>query len=138
MSSLKIFVIDDDPIFLNSIKEKFSKLSNYTFFYFNSGEQALLEAYKKPDLVFVDYYLDSKFPDAENGFRIINSFKVLLPNSKLTLISSSTNVNLINEIKALANVNYIHKNTNVYNEIKQVILEYKPAKNTNFFKRFFN
>ncbi len=135
---LKIFVIDDDPFFLNSIKENFSKEANYSLFCFNSGEQALLEAYKKPDLVFVDYYLDSKFPDAENGFRIINSFKVLLPNAKLTLITSSTNINLINEIKALENVNYIYKNNAVFSEINQVITDYKPKNNLSFFRKFFS
>lgn len=132
MKPLKIFVIDDDAFFLKSVKEYFSnnQPGHYEFFYYCSGEQALQESYINPGIVIVDYYLDSNQPDADNGLRIINGFHILLPKTKLVLISTNINSKLISVSKELGYFECVEKNKLLFDRLKQSLTNFKLPKET--------
>lgn len=121
LKPLKIFVIDDDAFFIKTAKEYFSTYmaGNYEFHYYSSGEQAILESYKNPSLVIVDYYLDSNEPDADNGLRVINGFHVLLPKTKLILVSKNPTDKLFRISAELGYFECMEKNTLFFDVIKQ-------------------
>lgn len=136
---IKIFLIDDDASFLLLVKNYLEQnLSNkpYKLFLFNSGEQALLEAYRLPDLIIIDYYLDSVFLDADNGLRIINNFKVLSPNSDVILISGSNNLKIEETFGNYGIKSFYKKNEAIFTNLTNEIINAKPKKSNGFFSSF--
>jgi DNA-binding NarL/FixJ family response regulator len=121
LKPFKIFIIDDDAFFLKTVREYFAKnqSGNYEFYYYSSGERAILESYRNPTLVIVDYYLDTNQPDADNGLRIINGFHVLLPKAKLLLISKTINAKLLSVSKELGYFECFEKNKLLFDLLKQ-------------------
>lgn len=121
MKPLEIFIIDDDAFFLKAVKEYFSvnKLDKHEFYYYSSGEQAISESYRNPGMVIVDYYLDTNQPDADNGLRIINGFHVLLPKTKLVLISRNINSKLATVSDELGYFECMEKNKLLFERLKQ-------------------
>ncbi len=136
---IKIFIIDDDSSFLLMAKNYLSKqLANksYKLFTFNNGEQALLEAYRLPDLIIIDYYLDSVLPDADNGLRIISNFKVLSPTSDIILISGSNNTAIETTFERYGIKKFYKKSEVIFETLLNEINSTSPKKPSTFFSSF--
>lgn len=137
MKPVKIFIIDDDPYFLKSAEIYFNKnhCENYQFFYYSNGEQALKEHYRNPDMVVVDYYLDSNQPDADNGLRIINGFHILLPGTQLILISGNIHSKLKHVSKELGYFECFEKNKLLFETLIKKFNSLMLAKEITLFQK---
>lgn len=66
-----IFIVDDDKFFGEMLKEHLSKKGGRNVFIFMTGEDCLNNLDENPNLVILDYNLDSVNKDAENGLKIL-------------------------------------------------------------------
>ncbi|MCH8331197.1 MAG: response regulator [Bacteroidetes bacterium] len=70
---LLVFLVDDDEIYLKGIEHHLKENLKYkvTLRTFKTGEEVLQAIGEKPDIIFLDHYLDSVKKDALNGMEIL-------------------------------------------------------------------
>lgn len=120
---MKIFVIDDDPMMLESIKDFLEKeYPGDEADVFSSGEVALRHIYKKPDIIILDYYLDSNRREAKNGIEILKQIKIVLPDVPVIFLTGQESpVVAADTIKSGA-YDYIIKGENAFTRL-QILLK---------------
>jgi two-component system, OmpR family, response regulator len=106
-----VFIIEDDIIFLEMIhdfiKNKFPSLKLHKF---TNGEDALKQIRLNPQIVIVDFFLDSKKPDAQNGLDILLHFKKHDPSIRSIMISSQDKPEIAASVVKYGAYDYIVKN----------------------------
>ncbi|MFM1745022.1 MAG: Chemotaxis protein CheY, partial [Bacteroidota bacterium] len=67
-----VYVVDDEPLQLELLKDHLQKASTYEIHAFGTGEECLSAAkVRKPSIVFLDYNLDSKVRQAMDGIDVL-------------------------------------------------------------------
>jgi two-component system OmpR family response regulator len=91
----KIFIVDDEPLLTEMLsdylKDQHQSLDIQSF---PTGEACLRSFGEQPDLVVLDYYLNSKEKDAANGIDILKEIKS--KNKALPVIMLSSQKKLRN------------------------------------------
>ena len=83
----------------------------------------LLEMHRNPSIVIMDYFLNSKYEEADNGLEIIKSIKILKPKTEIIVLSIQQNFNLITEVVKQYSCSYVHKDQAAFNKVEQLIKE---------------
>lgn len=98
-NSLIIFVIDDQVVYANLLKDKLSENKNFSIYTFETGEEAIPYLKLKPDLVIIDYHLDGKVSHAKKGDVIAEIVADKSPSSEVMLISSDHKLSFISGLE---------------------------------------
>jgi DNA-binding NarL/FixJ family response regulator len=96
---LTIFIVDDDPFYLNLLVAQISKNEKFEIFTFPTGEECLNALQLKPDLVILDYHLDSVTPYAKKGDEIAEQIKSRMPKAEILMMSSDHKLPFIKKLK---------------------------------------
>jgi DNA-binding NtrC family response regulator len=116
-----IFIVDDNPLFLKSMETPFNRNGNFSVKTFLTGEECIRSLDLKPDLVVLDYFLNSSDPDAMDGFKTLLLIKENSPGTQVIMVSSQESTELaVNCIKNGA-FDYIAKNEKTFHRLKQSI-----------------
>ena len=77
MDSKKIllFIVDDDALFLKSMEIEFSENTESVIKTFSTGESCLENISQNPDVIILDYHLDSVDKGAINGLETLDRIK---------------------------------------------------------------
>ncbi len=94
MRPILIFLVDDDPIFLKVLETQFKERTNYEIQTFSTGEQCLKKLSEKPNIIFLDYNLNSSNPKAGNGIKILDKIKSADHNIPVVMLSSQENITI--------------------------------------------
>ena len=118
----KIFIIDDDPVMQTMIRDFLaSKYSDSELSVFTAGENALVELYRKPDVIVLDYHLDVIAKQAMNGIDILKRIKELLPNVPVIFLSGNDNPTVAANTIQYGAYDYIVKNENAFHRLEIMI-----------------
>jgi len=113
-----LFIVDDDPLYSkaleNSISSKLPDIKIKTFF---TGEACLQQLKQKPDVVILDYFLDSKIPYAWNGLNILKQIKMLNPKTKVIVLSSQNSLDVATKLTDTGSFDYISKSESSFGKI---------------------
>src|SRR5690349_19855840 len=91
---LKLFLVDDDALFLKSLEIEFLQHSDFTVETFSSGEQCLAHLDNKPDVIILDYNLNSINKKAMNGIETLDKMKATNPNIPVVMLSSQDKIDV--------------------------------------------
>lgn len=90
----RVFIVDDDDLY-RSVLENILSTAGYEVCAFANGEDCLKDT-RSPDLMVVDFYLNSENPDAMNGIESIkrirerlNELPVIVLSGRADLTSAS-------------------------------------------------
>jgi len=72
---LKIFLVDDDALYLKSLEIEFLDNADFEIKTFLSGELCLENLSLNPDIIILDYHLDGINPNAMNGLQTLTLIK---------------------------------------------------------------
>lgn len=114
---LIVFIIDDNLPYLNLLK-KLLERPNFSVFTFNTGEECLEYLQLQPDLVIIDYHLDSVDPNAMSGDKIAEVIEQRVPKAEIILISADSKFNLISDLHLASTRNIIYKDDDAIVKIK--------------------
>lgn len=140
--NLKIAIVDDDPIVIEMMKDFFmSRFNNAIINTYLTGEKALKEIVDQPDLIVLDYHLDSVDPAALNGIQILTKLKDRMPDVPVIFCSGEEKAEIaVNTIKYGA-YDYVVKNEGTFSRIeilvKNIITSSQVKKNLGT-QKFFN
>lgn len=136
MYSKSIFIIEDDPLYGNSLKrfieERFPEINSVNTF--SIGEMSLLELKNNPAVIIVDYLLNSTFSEAHDGLQIIKHIKREKPNTNIIVLSAQQNPNIISEAEEQYGCKYVQKDKDAFQQIELLVKEYLDKKRSATFE----
>jgi len=126
----KLFLVDDDPLYLKMLEIELSSNKEFLIESFATGEICLENLYKKPDVIVLDYYLDSLDKTAMNGIQVLDEIKSRNPDISVVMLSSQDKIDVaVNCIHHKA-FDYIVKSETAFIRLKKAIAVITHIKKT--------
>ena len=120
--SFRIFIVDDDPAMVEMTKDfLLSRYADSEIFSFATGETALAELYRKPEVIILDYHLDSVERKAMNGIEVLRRIKELLPSVPVIFISANEKPEIAANTIKYGAYDYITKNESAFQRLEIMI-----------------
>jgi len=96
-----VYIVDDEPMQRDMLKDHLSKMSNYEIHDFPTGEECLAAAkVRVPNVVFLDYNLNSQVRDAMDGIDVLKELKEIYPEMEVVMISGQDRIEVaVNTMK---------------------------------------
>lgn len=126
-----IFIVEDNEVYAKYLQaflhSRFPEVKEIKVF--QIGELCLRELDREPSIVILDYFLNSKYHDAQNGLEIINRIKLSKPKTNIIVLSVQQNLEVILEIVKKHNCVYVQKDIEAFNKVKLAVQEIFYLKN---------
>ncbi len=120
-NSIVIFIVDDDLLYLKALENQFKQNLNLTVKTFSTGEACIENLKLKPDIIILDYFLDTVKKDAIDGLHTLIEIKKISPGTQVIMSSSHECTEVtVNCIKHGA-FDYIVKNNQTFSRLKKAI-----------------
>lgn len=140
----KIFIVDDDKDFLYALKSRLANNKMYDISCFNTGEDCLKKRHLAPEIVILNYNLNSKDKNAMNGVEIIKELKKENPLTIVILLSAQDDVEVTSSTINYGVYDYVQKSESsilkIENMIKNITASLKLRvdyeADSNFYKKF--
>jgi DNA-binding NtrC family response regulator len=108
---IRIFVVDDEPFYLNVFEQYLLNLGYVDVSTFQNGNDCLTALHQKPDVVFLDYQMDDL-----SGYEVLKKIKRKDPNIYVVMISGQEEIGPAIESLKHGAFDYLQKGE--YEEIK--------------------
>ena len=116
-----LFIVDDDETVRIIFKKKFASSSRYKVSYFKTGEQCLQNMDKNPDIVILDFHLNSESPEAEDGLEILKKIQKIDNSIKVIILSSQTHYSKAAQTLVGGAVEYVVKNNDAFDKVEKIV-----------------
>jgi two-component system OmpR family response regulator len=117
----KIFIVDDDEMLTMMLEDHLSKNSQYSIQSFGTGEECLTQLEQNPDVVILDFNLDSVEPDAKNGLEILKQIKKGHRGVQVIMYSSQKQYGKALQTIGEGAVEYIIKDKDAFSKIERIL-----------------
>ncbi len=91
---VKLFLVDDDALFLKSLEIEFMQHADFSIETFASGELCVQHLSGNPDIIILDYHLDGIDKTAMNGMQTLDKIKAERPEIPVVILSSQDDINV--------------------------------------------
>jgi two-component system OmpR family response regulator len=93
MSAKKLlFIVDDDALYLSSLRMEFEQNSDFAVETFATGELCIENLSMGPSLVIMDYHLDGIQENAMNGVETLDKIRSYSPLIPVIILSSQDKI----------------------------------------------
>ncbi len=120
-----IFIVEDNPVYAKTLesflKNKIEDVKEIKIF--PVGEVCLMELHRNPTVVIMDYFLDTKYADAETGLEIIKKIKAQKPKTNIIILSSQKELDVTHEAVKKYDCNYVTKDERAFGKVEELIKE---------------
>jgi len=120
-----IFIVEDNTMYAKTlaafIKQSFPQIKEVRLF--PVGETCVTELDAHPDLIIIDYFLDTRYTDAENGLEIAKQIRAEHPEINILILSSQNDMKIALETITTYKCSYIQKDEKAFERVKEVISE---------------
>lgn len=118
-----IFIVDDDTLYLMALEQSIlNKLPSIKIKTFLTGESCLQQMKLKPDIVILDYFLNSNVAYAWNGLTILKQIKKLNPKTKVIMVSAQDSLDIAVKCIDNGSFDYISKSESAFVKINNVLI----------------
>ncbi len=117
----KIFIVDDDPILAEMLKDHLVKMTSYEVKVFNTGEEILKSMNELPGIVFLDFYLDSVDKNAMNGLEVLHEIKKISPETDVVMLSGQDKIEVAVKTMQYGAFDYIVKGESSFYRAEKVV-----------------
>jgi DNA-binding NtrC family response regulator len=116
-----LFLVDDDVLFLKSLQIEFTQNTDSDIQTYVTGELCLESISQNPDVIILDYHLDSSDRNAINGLETLDKIKKINPEIPVIMLSSQDSIDVaVNCMKHLA-FDYIVKSETAFLRLQRTI-----------------
>jgi DNA-binding NtrC family response regulator len=89
---IKVFIVDDDDLFLKTIVIQFNQNPIYEVETYPTGELCIENLHKNPDIIILDYYLNGVEKKAINGLKTLDIIKKTNSDIPVIIISAQDKI----------------------------------------------
>ncbi len=120
-SKIKLFLVDDDAVFLNSLKIQFLNEADFDIETYNTGELCLENLDKNPDVIILDYHLDGVTKNAMNGLKTLDTIKKTKPEIPIIILSSQDKIEVAVKCMHHKAIDYVVKSETAFFRLQKII-----------------
>jgi two-component system, OmpR family, response regulator len=118
---IKIFLVDDDSLFLKSLEIDFMELEEFNVKTFATGELCIEKLDLNPDVIILDYHLDGIDKTAMNGIETLDKIKTIDPNVPIIMLSSQDKIEVAVNCMHHKAFDYVVKSETAFMRMQKII-----------------
>ena len=118
---IKLFLVDDDAVFLKSLEIQFTTHGDFEIETFATGELCLKNLMDNPDLIILDYHLDGIDKDAMNGIETLDRIKKTNSQIPVIMLSSQDKIDVAVSCMHHKAFDYVIKSETAFIRLKKII-----------------
>lgn len=118
---IKLFLVDDDALFLKSLEIKFLQHADFEIETFPTGELCFANLSHNPDVVFLDYHLDDIDKSAMNGIETLDKIKAFNPDIPVVMLSAQDKIEVAIDCMHHGAFDYVVKSETAFVRLQKII-----------------
>jgi len=118
---IKIFLVDDDALFLKSLEIDFMEHADFTIETFATGELCMNHLSHIPDVIVLDYFLDGVDKTAMNGIETLDKIKAFNPDIPVVMLSSQDKIEVAIDCMHHKAFDYVVKSETAFMRLQKII-----------------
>ncbi len=119
----KIFIVDDDTMLTEALEDILTRKIPHKVTSFHTGEECLKHLSEAPDVIILDYYLNTVLKDAANGMEILKTIKKMYPRIHIIMLSSQERYAVAMQTIQKGAEQYVIKDESAFEKIGNMINE---------------
>lgn len=131
--NIKLFLVDDDALFLKSLEIEFLQHADFTIETFVTGELCVEHLSQNPDVIILDYHLDGIDKYAMNGLETLDKIKTFNPDIPVVMLSSQDKIDVAINCMHHRAFDYVVKSETAFMRLQKIIttvFRYKKMEKT--------
>ncbi len=118
---IKLFLVDDDAIFLKSLEIEFRQHADFIIETFATGELCFSNLSHNPDVIILDYHLDGMDKFAMNGLETLDKIKAFNPDIPVIMLSSQDKIDVAISCMHHRAFDYVVKSETAFLRLQKII-----------------
>ncbi|MCB0650052.1 MAG: response regulator [Saprospiraceae bacterium] len=120
-NKIKLFLVDDDELFLKSLEIDFLQQADFDIETFITGELCIANLSHQPDIVILDYHLDSVDKNAMNGIETLDKIKAFNQDIPVIVLSAQDKIDVAINCMHHKAVDYVVKSETAFIRLQKII-----------------
>ena len=116
----KVFIVDDDEMMSMALEDYLTRNTLHEIFLFTTGEDCIKSLRNQPDIIILDYNLNSVNKDAANGMAILEAIKKLNRDIPVILFSSQDAYSVALQSINRGDTQYVIKDESAFEKIATI------------------
>ncbi len=122
-NKIRIFLVDDDVLFLKSLELEFIEKDKYEVITFNTGEACIKGLFLDPDIIVLDYHLDGIVKGAMNGLDTLDKIKQYNKDLTVIMLSSQDKIEIAVNCMHHQAYDYVVKSETAFLRLEKNIIQ---------------
>ncbi len=118
---IKLFLVDDDSLFLKSLEIEFRQFSDFSIETFPTGELCIENMDHNPDVIILDYHLNEIYENAMNGLETLDKIKEIYPDMPVVILSSQDKIEVAVNCMHHKAFDYVVKSETAFMRLQNII-----------------
>ena len=116
-----IFLVDDEPIQNEMLKDYLSERFLYDIRIFDNGEDALQNMNLEPEIMVLDYHLSGSKAGAKNGVEILKEVKDKYPTTEVIMLSGQDKIEVAVDSIKYGAYDYVVKGETAFSRMENAL-----------------
>ena len=116
-----IFLVDDEPIQNEMLKDYMNERFVYETRTFDNGEDMLQNMHLNPEIVVLDYHLSAHKPEAKNGVEILKLLKDKHPETQVIMLSGQDKIDVAIDSMKYGAYDYVVKGETAFSRTENIL-----------------
>ncbi|MBK7036118.1 MAG: response regulator [Bacteroidetes bacterium] len=116
-----IFIVDDDTMLTEALKDYLTRKVAHQIKCFDTGEECLKHLSESPDVIILDYHLNTVQKDAANGMEILQAIKKHHRKIHILMLSSQERYGIALQTIEKGAEQYVIKDEDAFEKIAEMI-----------------
>ncbi len=117
----RIFIVDDDTMLTEALTDYLTRKVPHKISSFQTGEECLKQLAEKPDIIILDYYLNTIQKDAANGMEVLQAIKKSNPQIHVIMLSNQERYAIAMQTIQKGAEQYVIKDEDAFEKIAKMI-----------------
>ncbi len=118
-----IFIVDDDEMLQTALEDYITRKTQHKVLCFGTGEECMENLKQSPDVIIMDYYLNSVNKDAANGLDTMQAIKKKHSPIHFIMLSSQERYGIALQSLQKGAEQYVIKDEDAFDKIVEMIEE---------------
>jgi two-component system OmpR family response regulator len=120
-NKIKIFLVDDDALFLKSLEIEFLENADFIIETYSTGELCVENLSHNPDVIILDYQLDGIVQGAMNGLETLDKIKAFNAQTPVVMLSSQDKIEVAINCMHHKAFDYVVKSETAFVRLQKII-----------------
>lgn len=120
-NKIKLFLVDDDAVFLKSLEIEFLQNADFDIETYSTGELCVEKLSHSPDVIILDYHLDGIDQNAMNGLETLIKIKAYNAKIPVIMLSSQDKIDVAVNCMYHKAFDYVVKSETAFMRLQKII-----------------